>query len=52
MAAMLVAVQGTDKIQVYREPCEVVEEWIQIHQNDGTGVRMITKGSPDVSFSD
>ena len=48
---MLGGVHGTDELQVYRELCAVVREWLQIHQSDGTDVRMITKGSPDVSFS-
>lgn len=33
---MLGGVHGTDEIQVYRDLCEVVEEWIQLHQSDGT----------------
>ncbi|MEZ4726651.1 MAG: hypothetical protein R3E79_05905 [Caldilineaceae bacterium] len=41
MIAMLVAVQGCwavfmarNEVQVYREPCDVVDEWIQLHQNE------------------
>lgn len=33
---MLGGVHGTDEIQVYRELCEVVEEWIQLHESNGT----------------
>lgn len=32
---MLGGVRGSDEIEVYRELCEVVDEWIQIHQTDG-----------------
>lgn len=33
---MLGGVHGADEIQVYRELCEVVEEWIQLYQTAGT----------------
>src|SRR6185503_4690339 len=33
---MLGGVHGTDEVDVYRELCEVVEEWIQICQKEGT----------------
>lgn len=33
---MLGGVHGMDEVQVYRELCDVVDEWIQIHQEDGT----------------
>lgn len=29
-------VHGSDEIEVYRQLCEVVEEWLQIHAADGT----------------
>ncbi|MCB0124996.1 MAG: toxin-antitoxin system HicB family antitoxin [Caldilineaceae bacterium] len=32
---MLGGVQGDDEVQVYRELCEAVEEWIEIYQQDG-----------------
>ena len=33
---MLGGVHGSDEIAVYRELREIVEEWIQIHQAEGT----------------
>lgn len=33
---MLGGVHGDDEVQVYRALCEAVEEWIEIHQQDGT----------------
>ena len=32
---MLGGVHGTDETKVYAELCEVVEEWIRIHREDG-----------------
>ena len=32
---MLGGVHGCDEKQVYAELCDAVEEWIQIHQDDG-----------------
>ena len=32
---MLGGIHGDDEVQVYRELCEAVEEWIEIHQQDG-----------------
>jgi predicted HicB family RNase H-like nuclease len=31
---MLGGVHGDDELSVYKELCEVVEEWIEIHQKD------------------
>jgi predicted HicB family RNase H-like nuclease len=33
---MVGGVHGDDEVQVYRELCDVVEEWLEIHQQDGT----------------
>jgi predicted HicB family RNase H-like nuclease len=33
---MFGGVHGSNEVEVYQELCEVVEEWIQIHQADGT----------------
>ena len=35
---------GPDKIKVYRELCEIVEEWIEIFHQDNTGLPPPTIG--------
>jgi predicted HicB family RNase H-like nuclease len=39
---MLGGVHGANEFDVYRELCMVVEEWLQIHQQDGTPLPLFT----------
>ena len=39
---MLGGVQGDDEAKVYAELCQAIEEWIAIHQADGTPLPMVT----------
>ena len=32
---MLGGVHGDDEAKVYKKLCQVVEEWVEIHENDG-----------------
>lgn len=37
-------VDGADEAKVYRELCQVVDEWIEIHTQDGTPLPPATAG--------
>jgi len=41
---MLGGVHGDDETKVFRELCTVVEEWIDIHERDGTPLPEATAG--------
>ena len=41
---MVGGVHGTDEAKVYRELCQVVEEWIVIHEKDGVPLPPETAG--------
>ena len=41
---MLGGVHGDDEAEVYRELCEVVEEWLEIYQRDGDPIPPATAG--------
>ncbi len=41
---MIGGVHGDDETRVYRELCQVVEEWIQIHEEDGEPIPPETAG--------
>jgi predicted HicB family RNase H-like nuclease len=41
---MLGGVHGGDEAEVYRELCEVVEEWLEIYQRDGDPIPPATAG--------
>jgi predicted HicB family RNase H-like nuclease len=41
---MIGGVHGTDEAKVYKELCQVVEEWIAIHENDGIPLPPETAG--------
>ncbi len=41
---MLGGVHGQDEVQVYRELCEVVDEWLGIHERDGLSLPTTTAG--------
>lgn len=41
---MLGGVHGLDEAEVYRELCEVVDEWLEIHEADGTPLPAATTG--------
>ncbi|VTT97463.1 Uncharacterized protein OS=Nitrococcus mobilis Nb-231 GN=NB231_09493 PE=4 SV=1: UPF0150 [Gemmataceae bacterium] len=36
---------GTDEVEVYRELCEIVAEWIEIAERDGTPLPPHTAGT-------
>lgn len=40
---LLGGVHGANEVQVYRELCDVVDEWIQLHQNEGTPLPPFTE---------
>ncbi len=41
---MLGGVHGENEAEVYRELCDVVEEWIEIYKNDGENLPEVTAG--------
>jgi predicted HicB family RNase H-like nuclease len=41
---MLGGVHGSDEAKVYQELCQVVEEWIEIHEEDGEPLPPETAG--------
>lgn len=41
---MLGGIHGRDENKVYRELCQVVEEWIEIHKNEGLPLPPRTSG--------
>ena len=41
---MLGGVHGDDEAAVYRELCQVVDEWIEIHEEDGVPLPEATAG--------
>ena len=41
---MLGGVHGDDEAEVYRELCEVVEEWLEIYERDGEPIPPATAG--------
>ena len=41
---MIGGVHGLDEVQVYKELCEVVDEWIQIHEEEGESLPPGTAG--------
>ena len=41
---MLGGVHGDDEVEVYRELCEVVEEWLEIYERDGDLLPPATAG--------
>ena len=36
---------GSDEVEVYRELCEIVDEWIENAENDGTPLPSTTAGT-------
>jgi len=36
---------GSDEVEVYRELCEIVEEWVEIAHKDGTRLPAPTAGT-------
>ena len=41
---MLGGIHGDDEAKVYKELCQAVEEWIEIHKEDGTPLPAATAG--------
>jgi predicted HicB family RNase H-like nuclease len=41
---MSTGVHGEDEAEVYRELCQVVEEWVAIHETDGAPLPPATAG--------